>query len=518
MIFVWNCGFSMDIPNPSFSWYSVVLIVGSIAFFFFPWRRQRQPRLPLPPGPAGWPIVGNLFQLGKRPHESLYALSLQYGPLMTLRLGMQTTVVVSSPAMAKDLLKTHDHIFAGRPLIEAVKSLSHHKSSLVFADCSRYWRHLRRISTAELFAPKRLEALQHLRRDEVFRTIQLIFENKGKIVDIGQMVFCTSLNLLGNMIFSTSVFDPHNPASAGFKDTVCGLMKVAGTPNLADFFPFLRFLDPQGVSREMSRHLKALYDFSDTFIQKRLTATGQIVQRGDSEKDFLDVLLDSRSEDFTLIGVRALITELFTAGTETATTTIEWAMAEFIRNPQKLNRIRQELDEVIGCNRKVEESDLDHLPYLHAAVKEIFRLHPPAPMLLPHRAESSCETGGFVIPKDSQVLVNVWAIARDPAIWRDPSEFMPERFLGGENSKIDYRGQNFELIPFGAGRRICPGLPLGSRMIHLVLASLLHSFEWDLPDGMRCEQMDMSDQFGITLKKAADLKAIPKPRLPHHIY
>ncbi|GLJ32038.1 hypothetical protein SUGI_0645220 [Cryptomeria japonica] len=391
------------------------------------------------------------------PHHSLYALSLQYGPLMTVRLGMKTTVVASSPAMAKEIFKTHDHILAGRPVIESNKTLSHDKYSLVWADCGPYWSHLRRIYTFELFSRTRLEALQHLRRDQVFSTIRLIFEDKGKVVNIGHTVFCTSLNLLGNMIFSTSVFDPHDPASAGFRDTICEIMKVSGKPNLVDFFPFLRFLDPQGVSRVMAMHVKALYDFSDKFIQKR-----QSFQRNNSEKDFLDVLLDYTTEDFTLAGVRALIAELFLAGTETTTTAIEWAMAEFIRNPKKLNRARQELDEVVGSNRKVEESDLDRLPYLHAAVKEAFRLRPTGALLLPHKARSNCEIGGFVIPKDTQVMVNVWAIGRDPSIWNNPSEFMPERFLEGENSKMDYRGHDFELIPFGAGRRICPALPLAS--------------------------------------------------------
>ncbi|GLJ32324.1 hypothetical protein SUGI_0650510 [Cryptomeria japonica] len=193
-------------------------------------------------------------------------------------------------------------------------------------------------------------------------------------------------------------------------------------------------------------------------------------------------------------------------------------MAEFIRNPKKLSNVREELDEVVGCKRRVEESDLDRLPYLHAAVKEVFRLHPASPLLLPHKAGSSFEIDRLVIPKDSEVMVNVWAIGRDPSIWKNPVEFMPERFLEGESKKIEYNGQNLELIPFGAGRRICPGLPSASRMIHLVFASLLHSFEWILLDGISCEEMDMSDEFGLALKKATDLQAIPIPHLQNHIY
>ncbi|GLJ32242.1 hypothetical protein SUGI_0648960 [Cryptomeria japonica] len=506
----------MDIPALSRS--SLLPTAASLMLFFFLWRRCRRTRLPLPPGPPPWPNVGNLFQLGKRPHESFFALSVKYGPLMTLRLGMRTVVVVSSPAMANEVFKTHNNILAGRTVIEAFKSLSHHKTSLIWGQYGPHWRHLRRISTVELFSPKRLEALQHLRRNQVFRTIRHIFEDKGKVVNIGRTVFFTSLNLLGNMIFSTDVFDPRNPASSGLKDTIWAMMKLGGMHNLVDFFQFLRFLEPRDISHQMARHIKAMYDFSDTFIQKRLATTSQGVQRIDSEKDFLDVLVDCRSEEFTLVDVRSLIFELFMAGTETSTTTLEWAMAEFIRNPEKLNRLREELDEVVGCKRRVEEPDLDRLPYLHAAVKEILRLHPTVPLLVPHRADSSCVIGGFLIPKHSQVTVNFWAIARDPAIWNEPSEFMPKRFLEGENSRMEYGGQNFELIPFGAGRRICPGLPLGSCMVHFVLASLLHSFEWLLPDGMRCEQMDMADEFGITLKKPTELGAIPVPRLPHHIY
>nr|ATG29919.1 CYP76AA72 [Taxus chinensis] len=489
--------------------------------FYFLWRSKHSRAtvlLRLPPGPHAWPIVGNLFQLGKKPHESLHALSLQYGPLMMLRLGMKTTVVASSPAMAKEILKTHDLALAGRSVIETAKALSFHKTSIIWGECGAQWRHLRRIAASELFNPRRLADLQPLRRDQVFRTIRLIFEERGKAVDIGHMAFNTSVNLLGNMIFSSSLFDTHNPATVRFIDAVWKMMKLGGKPNWVDYFPFLRFLDPQGLCRETAKHMKGMYDFADSCIHDRLAARSKNQGSNDSEKDYLDILLDFISEDFTLVGVRGYIAELFIAGTETTTTTIEWVMAEFIRNPQKMKMVRRELDEIVGGNRRVEESDLDSLHYLHAAVKEIFRLHPTAPLLMPHKAESACKIGEFVIPKGSEVMVNVWAMGRDPAIWKEPLEFIPERFLEDENSKLEYKGQNYQLIPFGSGRRMCVGLPLASRMVHLVVASLLHSFEWTLPDGMRCEEMDMSEEFRITLKKSKELNAIPIPRLPHHIY
>ena len=209
------------------------------------------------------------------------------------------------------------------------------------------------------------------------------------------------------------------------------------------------------------------------------------------------------------------VQNLFLAGSETGSSTIEWAIAEAIRNPRIMKKAQAELENVIGKDRRVEESDIDRLPYLHAVVKETFRLHPAAPLLIPHRAESSCEVAGYVIPKDTQVLVNAWAIGRDPTIWSEPLEFKPERFM---DSELEYRGQNFELIPFGAGRRICPGLPLAHRMVHVVIASLLHSFNWSLPDGITPENMDMTEKFGATLQSASPLIAVPSPRLPVHLF
>ncbi|GLJ36124.1 hypothetical protein SUGI_0724670 [Cryptomeria japonica] len=193
-------------------------------------------------------------------------------------------------------------------------------------------------------------------------------------------------------------------------------------------------------------------------------------------------------------------------------------MAELIRNPQKMKRVQEELDDVVGLEPKVEGYDIDRLPYLDAVVKETFRLHPALPLLFPHTAERDCEIEGYMIRKDAQVFVNMWAIGRAHTIWKEPFEFMPERFLEEKNREIDYKGHNFELIPFGAGRRQCVGYPFGICMVHLVLASFLHSFDWTLPTR---EQIDMRDEFGQMLKKAVQLTAVPKPRqlrYPHHVY
>lgn len=205
---------------------------------------------------------------------------------------------------------------------------------------------------------------------------------------------------------------------------------------------------------------------------------------------------------------------MFTAGTDTTTSTLEWAMAELLHNPHTLAKVQSELKSTIGLNRKLEEKDVETLPYLKAVIKETLRLHPPLPFLVPHMAMSSCKMLGYYIPKETQVLVNVWAIGRDPKTWKDPMEFKPERFL--DPNTVDYRGRHFEFIPFGSGRRMCPAVPLASRVLPLALGSLLHAFDWVLADDMKPEEMDMSERMGITLRKAIPLKAIPIPRGGHN--
>lgn len=194
------------------------------------------------------------------------------------------------------------------------------------------------------------------------------------------------------------------------------------------------------------------------------------------------------------------------AGADTVTTTVEWGMAELLRDPKAMSKAKAELEQVVGKGKPVEESDIDRLTYLQAILKETFRLHPAAPFLLPRKAERDVELGGYVIPKGAQVLVNVWAIGRDPRTWENPEAFSPERFLGLE---IDVKGRNFELTPFGGGRRICPGYPLALRMLFLMLGSLINCFDWKLEGGMKPEDMDMDDKFGITLEKACPVRAVP---------
>lgn len=193
-------------------------------------------------------------------------------------------------------------------------------------------------------------------------------------------------------------------------------------------------------------------------------------------------------------------------GTDTTSNTVEFAMAEIMNKPEVMKKVEQELEAVVGKDNIVEESHIQKLPYLYAVMKETLRLHPALPLLVPHCPSEPCIVGGFSIPKGARVFVNVWAIHRDPSIWKNPMEFDPERFLRGA---WDYSGNDFSYFPFGSGRRICAGIAMAERMTMFSLATLLHSFHWKLPEG----KLDLSEKFGIVLKKKVPLVAIPTPRL-----
>jgi flavonoid 3'-monooxygenase len=211
-----------------------------------------------------------------------------------------------------------------------------------------------------------------------------------------------------------------------------------------------------------------------------------------------------------------VVQTMFLAGTDTTSITVEWAMAELIRHPKMMRRCQEELDSVVkGEHRMLKESDLQNLPYLQAVVKETLRLHPSFPLLVPRMALEACEIEGYYIPKNARLIVNAWGIQRDLDVWERPLEFDPDRFVG---SSVDVRGNDFQVIPFGSGRRICAGMSMGLRIVQLMLATLLHSFDLSLPDGQPPEKLDMVEAFGLTVHKAVPLLVVPASRLPLHLY
>jgi cytochrome P450 len=194
---------------------------------------------------------------------------------------------------------------------------------------------------------------------------------------------------------------------------------------------------------------------------------------------------------------------------------VEWAISELLKKPEVIAKATEELDRVIGRGRWVTEKDMPSLPYVDAIVKETMRLHPVAPLLVPRLAREDTTVAGYDIPTGTRVLVSVWSIGRDPELWDAPEEFMPERFLG---SKLDVKGQDYELLPFGSGRRMCPGYSLGLKVIQVSLANLLHGFTWSLPGGMTKEELSMEEIFGLSTPRKFPLEAVVEPKLPAHIY
>ncbi|XP_031497967.1 geraniol 8-hydroxylase-like [Nymphaea colorata] len=449
------------------------------------------------------------------PNESLTRLSQLHGPLMALQLGFITTVVVSSAEMAEQVLHKHDQAFAGRTVRDVVTVFDYHHHSLVFSQNGTRWRELRRICNMELFTPKRLDILAGVRQEKVQALLRHVHKAcaAGHSVDIGLCAFGTTLNLVANTIFSKDVVDLESESAGGFKNLLWEILDLNAKPNLSDFFPALRWADPQCLRRRNTTLIKRLYDAFDQVIDKRMESDAA-AKGGEKKKhgDLLEVLVEltrEPSSGFTRENIRPLLTDVFIGGSDTTSTTIEWAMTELLRHPDKMSIAQLELKRTIGSERHVKESHIQHLPYLQSLVKETLRLHPPVPLLVPHSADVITEVAGFTIRKNTQVLVNAWAIGPDPASWENATSFLPERFL---NSDVNFKGKDFHFIPFGAGRRDCPALPLGVRMVHLMLASLLHSFSWNLPHGMGPEQLDVKAKFGLTLQKAIPLKAFPSPR------
>ncbi|XP_077234203.1 cytochrome P450, family 76, subfamily G, polypeptide 1 [Tasmannia lanceolata] len=498
------------------TWSLLVALVLCVWALVMEWCHRRSLALgQLPPGPRAWPVVGNLFQLGfGHPLESFARLAQEHGPIMFLRLGSMNTVVVSTAQAAQDMFVNHDMALAGRKIYEAMKGKHGNDGSLITAQYGSHWRMLRRICTLEFFTKSRLDEMCGVRQRCVDHLVRDI-EEKGGVVDLGQLLFSMAFNLIGNLMFSRDVLDPGSKKGAEFFYHARSAMEIAAIPNVADFLPLLRWFDPQRIRKKMDYHVERALNIAEGFIEERMERNGSEGGESNGKMDYLTVLLEFEGNGveepakFSSWIINHLIFEMFVAATDTTTSTLEWAMAELLRNPQTLIKVQAELRRVVGLDRKMEEKDAEDLPYLKAVVKETLRLHPPLPFLVPHKAMSPCKMLGYYIPQETQILVNVWAMGRDPKSWEDPLAFKPERFM--QLSHIDFKGHHFEFLPFGSGRRMCPAVPLASRLLPLALGSLLHSFDWVLADNLRPEAMDMSKRMGMTLKKAVPLRVLAKP-------
>ncbi|XP_062026620.1 cytochrome P450 71AP13 [Rosa rugosa] len=473
--------------------------------------KLRKTKIKLPPSPPKLPIIGNLHQLGNSPHLSLWSLAEKFGPLIYLQLGHIPTVVVSSAKLAKEVLKTHDLALSSRPQIFSAKHLFYNCTDVAFSPYGAYWRHIRKICILELLSAKRVQSFSHVRVEEVARLAHRVAESYPGTTNLSKLLGLYANDILCRVAFGRDFSGGGEYDHHGFQKMLEEYQELLGGFSIGDFFPSMEFLH---TLTGMKSRLQETFGRFDKLFDQMITEHQNPKREKQEHKDLVDVLLDIQKKDsadmpLTMDNVKAIILDMFAAGTDTTFITLDWGMTELLMNPKVLEKAQAEVRGVVGERRVVLESDLHQLDYMKAVIKEIYRLHPAAPVLLPRESMEDVNIDGYDIPAKTRIFVNAWAIGRDPESWENPEMFEPERFIG---STIDFKGQDFELIPFGAGRRGCPAITFSTASIELALAQLLHSFDWELPAGTTAKDLDLAEAFGITMHRIANLIVVAKPR------
>ncbi|KAK9054392.1 hypothetical protein SSX86_025470 [Deinandra increscens subsp. villosa] len=467
-----------------------------------------------PPGPPGLPFIGNLHQLDPSTlPASLRNLAKPYGPIVSLRFGFNSVIVISSPSLAKEVLKTQDLLFCDRPLsFTGERKMSYDGIDIAFSPYGEQWKKMRKIFNHHLFSPKRVQSLSYIREDEIESTMKEMHDLalSSKMINLSEMMKNVTTNIMLRVNFGKryqEVFGPLDAIQACLVDR-----------HFSDIWPGLPFSGLVDQLLGKTNQLEKCFQDLDSFYQKQIDEhlNNQKHKRANEqeEDDVIDILLQlAKDELFSLTHeeMRAMLMDVLVAGTDTSAASVVWAMTSLIKNPKMMKKAQEEVRNVIGKNGKINEADhLPKLTYLKAVVKETMRLYPPTPILLPRETRKDVIINGYEIKKKTQVLVNAWAIGRDPESWENSEEFLPERFLGGRD--IDFKGNDLEFIPFGAGRRICPGMSIGVVTTELLLANLLYLFDWGLPNGVKTEDITYDTMPGITMHKRNELC------LPAHVH
>ncbi|XP_023750882.1 cytochrome P450 CYP736A12 [Lactuca sativa] len=481
------------------------------------WWSTHVRRRKLPPGPMPLPIIGSLHLLGDLPHRDLHKLSQKYGSIMSIRLGSIQSVIISSPEAAKLFLGTHDAIFASRPNTEAAKYLSYGSKGMTLTEYGPYWRSVRKFCTLELLSVTKVNSFAGMRMEEIRLMVEemKVASMGRKVVDLDEVVGALVEGMTCRMIFGKK-----NNDMSFFKRTLDESMEVSGAFNLADYVPILAPFDLQGLTKRFKSLKKDIDGMLDALINEH-EESSLIGSQRLGEMDFIDILLslkhqysnthDELSYTIDRSSMKAILLEMVAGALDTAKTSIEWILAVIIKHPRVMKELQKELKTVIGDKKEVEETDLTKLTYLHIVIKETFRLYPISPLLIPHESMEDIIINGYYIPKKTRVIINYWAFGRDPKVWSENwDDFLPERFL---DKDIDFRGADCQLIQFGIGRRGCPGMNLGLLTVGLVIANMIHCFEWELPDGMSPSDLDMNEKFGLTIPRIKPLLAIPICRI-----
>uniref|UniRef100_A0A0E0HTG3 Cytochrome P450 n=1 Tax=Oryza nivara TaxID=4536 RepID=A0A0E0HTG3_ORYNI len=519
----------------------LLFVAGLIVLYALRRRRHRRSSdLRLPPSPFGLPILGHLHLLAPLPHQALHRLAARHGPLLFLRLGSVPCVAACSPDAAREVLKTHEAAFLDRPKPAAVHRLTYGGQDFSFSAYGPYWRFMKRACVHELLAGRTLDRLRHVRREEVARLVGSLRASAdgGERVDVDAALMGLTGDIVSRMVMGRRWTGDDNDAEE-MRSVVAETAELTGTFNLQDYIGVFKYWDVQGLGKRID----AVHRKFDAMMERILTAREakrklrrQAAADGeDDEKDLLDMLFDMHEDEaaemrltrdnikaFMLTTVEHLknsmidrdlvCQDIFAAGTDTTTITLEWALSELINNPPVLRKLQAELDAVVGGARLADESDIPSLPYLQAVAKETLRLHPTGPLVV-RRSLERATVAGYDVPAGATVFVNVWAIGRDAAWWPEPTAFRPERFVsggGGGGTAADVRGQHFHLLPFGSGRRICPGASLAMLVVQAALAAMVQCFEWSPVGGA---PVDMEEGPGLTLPRKRPLVCTVSPRI-----
>ncbi|XP_024529635.1 flavonoid 3'-monooxygenase-like [Selaginella moellendorffii] len=487
----------------------VVLFVAFILFLVLSWSYRSFKNLP--PGPWGLPLIGHLHLLaGKPPHRSLQSISRKYGPIVFLKMGMMPTVVISSQKIIKEVFTTHDIKFGSRPYMVLGDHFSYNYSGLGTSPYGKYWKDTRKLCSMELFTAKSIDSFAWMRKEELSHALGEILKSfsNSKPVEIRSLFSIFAFNNMSRILMSKRYFgeDEVDSDALEFKEILLSIVDLVINPScISTLVPwYLRWLDWQ-IPRYKQIHAK-----QEKFLRKIIDEHKETTREC---KDFLDIMLEfygNNAQGET--HVKANLLEMLMAGTDATATTSEWIMALVMHNPRVLIKLREELDRVVGSDQMVQESDIPKLDYLQLVLKETLRMYPPGVLLFPRMATQEATIAGYTVPKGTTLLVNVWAVHMDSAVWENPTQFYPERFLG---SSIDFKGQNFELLPFGSGRRMCPGMPLGLRTLELLVANLIHGFDWSFVPGTI---PSIEEVYNGSCYLKTPLQAMATPRLPMEVY
>ncbi|XP_074574054.1 cytochrome P450 71D7-like [Curcuma longa] len=500
----------------------LLLLLSFLTFFFFIaglrmiFRNSGKGRLP--PGPSKLPIIGSLHLLRKGLlHRTLRDLAGVHGPLMLVRLGQVDLAVASSREAAVQITKTHDLNFAYRPQLLSPSIVGYGCTDIGFAPYGGYWRQIRKICATELFNAKRVKSFFTIRAEELAKLLRdaAVAAEDGRPLNVNH-----ELTTLSNNVVCRASFGFKCPEQDALIAIIKDVMMIASGFCVGDLFPSWKLVDSiSGLASKLKKLHRRVDEILDGAIEEH-----QKNQSEDGEKDLLDILLlhkdDATMEiPMTFDNIKAVILDVFTGGTETSSTVVEWTMSELMRNPEAMAKAQGEVREVMRGRPRgfVDEEVVGELHYLKLVIKENLRLHPPLPLLVPREAKETCRVLDYELPAGTRVVINAWALGRDPRYWGDDAEqFRPERF---EGTAFDFRGNQLEFLPFGAGRRICPGIAFGMATVDLALAQMLFYFDWELPrragtTSSLPEELDMEEVFGASVVRKEELRLVPVLRYP----